>query len=257
MRRSALTALALAALALGIYAGTSPDSSSEASPTVAIAAKRLVSVRVSKCERSETIGRSAIFTGRMRAIEGTDRMRMRFTLQSRVGTGRYRTVKTAALKHWRKSKPGVRRFTYRQRLKALPEGAVYRMLVRYRWYGADGERLKGAKRRSRGCDQRPQLPNLRPIRIASAKVASNDFLYTVRLANYGKAPAVAVPVELSIDSRPAAPLTVAAIPAGTVVAVRFRGPSCKVQVEARVDPEDKIRESHEDDNKRGASCPLR
>lgn len=256
MRRTALIAAALAALAVGAFAATPADSASQANLGARAAAKPPAAVRVVDCVRSDVVGRSALFAGRMRAVDGTERMWMRFTLQSRVGHGRYRTLDAAALKHWRKSRRGVRRFTYRQRVKALQEGAVYRAVVRYRWYDEAGARLKGAKRRSRGCDQRPELPNLRPIGIRSRKVATNDFLYTVRVANYGKVRAAQVPVELSIDSRPAVPLTVASIPAGTVVAVRFRGPRCKTQVEARVDPDDKVGESREGDNDRGASCPL-
>jgi hypothetical protein len=256
MRRKPLIAAGLAALAVGAYSAPPADSASGVAPSASVAAKRLATVRVAECVRSDALGRSALFSGRMRKLRGTDRMWMRFSLQSRVGHGKYHKVDAPALSHWRKSRPGVRRFTYRQRVKALQEGAVYRVAMRYRWYDSDGNRLKSAKRRSRGCDQRPDLPNLRPIGVAATKLATDDFRYTVRVANYGKAGASAVPVQLSIDSHPALPLTVGAIPAGNVVAVRFRGPRCKTQVEAKVDASNGIEESRESDNRRGASCPL-
>jgi hypothetical protein len=255
MRRRALTALGLCALAVGAYAATPVESTVDAAVS-AKSAKRTASVRVSQCVRSDVLGRSTLFTGRMRAVKGTERMGMRFTLQSRVGRGSFHTVMAPELAKWHKSKSGVRRFTYRQRVEALEEGVVYRAVVRYRWYDADGHRIRSGKRRSRGCDQRPDMPNLRPIRIYSKSLSETSTLYTVRVANYGKVGAMNVPVELSIDGRAAAPLTVDSIPAGAVVAVRFRGPNCHTQVQARVDPDDTIHESREHDNSRGASCPL-
>jgi hypothetical protein len=256
MRRRVLTACAFAALAAGAYAATPADSSLPTSPVGASKSKRMTSVRVVDCERSDLVGRSALFSGKMRAVRHTERMWMRFSLQARVGRGKFKPLRAPGLSRWRKSKAGVRRFTYRQRVRALEEGVVYRSIVRFRWYDAEGKRLRRAKRRSRGCDQRPNLPNLRPIRIGGKKISGGKALYTVRVANYGKAGARHVPVELSIDSGPAAPLVVNSIPAGAVVAVRFKGPRCGTQVEARVDPDDAIRESRESDNSRGASCPL-
>lgn len=255
MRRRALTALTLSALAVGTYAATPVDSSVQAAAGARAAAK-VASVRVGKCIRSDELGRSAVFTGRMRAVKGTDRMGMRFTLQARVGRGTFHTIVTPELAKWHKSKSGVKRFTYRQKVEALQEGSVYRAVVRYRWYDESGKRIRGAKRRSRGCDQRPDLPNLKPTKITSKKLTSTRSLYTVRVANYGKAGATDVPVELSIDGRAAEPLTVDSIPAGAVVAVRFKGPTCQTQVQAKVDPDHKITESREGDNSLGASCPL-
>lgn len=256
MRRKPVIAAALAALAVGAYGAVPADSAPEAAPPGATAAQRLTSVRASECVRSDALGRSALFSGRMRQVRGTDRMWMRFSLQARVGHGKYHKVDAPALGHWRKSRTGVRRFTYRQRVKALQEGSVYRVVVRYRWYDSDGKRLKSARRQSRGCDQRPDLPNLRPIGIASKRLAANDYRYTLRVANYGKVGAGAVPVQLSIDSHVAQSLTVAAIPAGTVVAVQFEGPRCHTQVEAKVDASHSIQESRESDNSHGWSCPL-
>lgn len=255
MRRRALTALGLSAIAVAAYSAAPVDSPVQAAPG-ARAAHRAASVRVSRCVRSDGLGRSALFTGRMRALKGSKRMGMRFTLQSRVGRGRFHTIVAPQLAKWHKSKIGVRRFTFRQRVEALEEGVVYRAVVRYRWYDADGKRIRSSKRRSKGCDQRPDLPNLRPTKVTSKSLSKTRALYTVRVANYGKAGAIQVPVELSIDGRAAEPLTVDSIPAGAVVAVRFRGPTCHTQVQARVDPDDTIHESREHDNSRGASCPL-
>lgn len=256
MRRKSFIAAALAALAAGAYTAVPADSASELAPSATAAAKRLASARVAQCVRSDALGRSALFSGRMRSVKGADRMWIRFSLQSRVGQGKYHKVDAPALSRWHKSRHGVRRFIYRQRVKALQEGAVYRVVVRYRWYDADGNRLKSAKRRSRGCDQRPDLPNLRPIGIASKKLATGAYRYTLRVANYGKAGASQVPVQLSIDSAPASPLTVATIPAGTVVAVRFTGPRCGTQLQAKVDASHSIEESRESDNSLARSCPL-
>lgn len=256
MRRTPLIATALAALAVGAHTAAPADSATGPSPAATAAAKRLASARVAECVRSDALGRSALFSGRMRKVKGTDRMWMRFSLQSRVGAGKYHKVDAPALNHWHKSRHGVRRFTYRQRVKALQEGAVYRVVVRYRWYDAAGRRLRSARRRSRGCDQRPDLPNLRPIGVAAQKLGPDNFQYTLRVANYGKASASQVPVQLSIDSKPPSPLTVPTIAAGTVVGVRFTGPRCKTQLQAKVDASHTIEESRESDNSRGWSCPL-
>ena len=133
--------------AAGPLATVAPDTGSDAR-------RGPMSVRVLECLRGPAAGdRLAVFRGGMRALPGAERMSMRFKLQERVGAREFRTVKAPGLGVWRKSRRGVRRFAYRQRVLALAEGSAYRAVVGFRWYAADREVIRRATRRSRPCMQ--------------------------------------------------------------------------------------------------------
>ena len=78
-------------------------------------------------------------------------MAVRFQLLERTREGSVRSVSAPGLSAWRRSRPGVRLFAYRQRVEGLARGSTYRMRVHFRWYGAGAEVIRRAVRRSRPC----------------------------------------------------------------------------------------------------------
>jgi CARDB len=209
-------------------------------------------VKLRSCSLEE---RSAVFHVRMRRVRGTDRMGMKLTLLERPGGGRYRRVRAPRLGRWRKSRRGVRSFRFRQRVEGLAEGSTYRMVVRYRWYDENGERIKSARRTSRPCRQFVALPNLRVHLLGRRRTAvPGVWRYEVRVRNAGLGPAANVPVQLSVDRAVVDTAEVDELQPGEVRTVRFRGPACNSGYEAMADPDGAIQESNEADNRQGAGC---
>jgi hypothetical protein len=238
MRLRTATTCAIAIVAVGVVAA------SAATP-----GKPLQAVKVVKCSK---FTRSAGFVGRMRAIEGSERMGMRFTLFERLVPQRtYVDVDTVGLGVWRNSLPGVQRFTYRQAVRALSEAAAYRMSVEFRWYDADGEVVREVLRRSRRCRQPGRLPNLKveDIRIRT------DGSYAVLVANTGKDVAVRPSVLLFVDDEDAGAVTAGTLGPGKQRWLRgYTSHPCVGHASAVADPMGRLRESAEDDNGRTASC---
>src|SRR6266540_3891520 len=114
MRRALLTA-ALAAAAL---------------PAAATAAASLpASVKLVTCSVAE---HDAAFYARMQEVPSASRMAMRFTLLEQTGGDATTRVKIPGLRRWHWSKPGVKRFGYRQNFRNLPENASHRVRVNFR-----------------------------------------------------------------------------------------------------------------------------
>jgi hypothetical protein len=209
-------------------------------------------VRLKECSRED---HTAVFYARMRHIPGAHRMWMRFTLlERRDGSERFERVSAPGLGRWRKSNLGVPSFGYRQRVRGLTEGSAYRMLVNFRWYGDADELIWRTRRRSRACRQL-DAPNLR-ARVMSAEPTSfpGDVRYAVRVRNVGVQDATRVAVRLAVDGEDVDTIVLARLRGGESQFVHFRGPSCKQQVAAKVDPENAIEESDEHDNRHVALC---
>jgi hypothetical protein len=238
MRRALLTtALAAAALA--------------ALPAVASAQQLPTSVRLVDCSFEE---HEATFRGSMRAIEGSTRMAMRFTLLERTGSDGFEPLKAPGLGRWRRAQPGVVSFGYRQVVKALPENAVYRMRIDFRWLGADGSVLAQVQKSSRPCRQFASLPNLRvEVLDASATNVAGVVRYRVLVTNAGRAE-VTAPVQLSVDDAVIDTATATLLP-GESRQLDFRGPTCRREITAAADPEGTIVESSESDNLDEVPCP--
>ena len=222
------------------------------------AARRLASVRVVECSRGpDAIDRHATFRGAMRRLPGTHGMSMRFSLQERVGDGRYRTVKAPGLGVWRKSHPAVRRFSHRQRVLDLAEGAAYRAVVSFRWYDTDGELIRRAKRRSRACNQPGLLPNLGVLWIGAGVPlpgAPSSATYAVRVINRGHAAAPRFGVSFAVDGTTVDTQSVGELAPGEVRQLFFVGPPCRSSLTARVDTADDVRETSERDNPATVAC---
>lgn len=219
--------------------------------------KRVAGVRLTECARGAAVeaGR-AEFRGVMRRVEGTERMWMRFTLEERVGDGEFAQVPAPGLEVWRKSRPGVERFVYRQEVLALAEGSIYRVRVHFRWYDGEGRLIRREARRSRKCRQPGMLANLRVGRIMAVPLrgSPNIARYAVQVANRGRGPAEGVEVSLAVDGGAVDVAPVGALAPGEVRRVFVNGPACTTSIEGRVDPRDLVRESSEDDNTHNVPC---
>src|SRR5687768_1065893 len=97
-------------------------------------------VRVADCVSAlETSERHATFAGDMRAVPGTARMQMRFTLMARINRrDGWARVAGGRLGTWVTSYPGKVRYVYDKRVAGLLAPADYRVRVRFRWVDADG-----------------------------------------------------------------------------------------------------------------------
>jgi hypothetical protein len=191
----------------------------------------------------------------MRTLEGAERMSMRFSLLERGDDGRYHPVRAPRLARWRKSRPGVAAFGYRQKVKGLAPDAVYRARVHFRWHDADGQLLRRARQRSRPCRQAGPLPNLRARVLSSGPTATAGVVrYSVRAANIGGAPAEQVGVSLAVDGSAVDTQTVPRLEPGEGRVLEFRGPRCEGSVRTAADPAGTVRESAEDDNAQSLTC---
>lgn len=251
MFRTILTAT-LAVLAIAVVGAS-------AEPGDGMAKLPLASVRVAECARGPAAeNRLAVFRGTMRRLPGTEEMWMRFKLQERVGAGRFRTVKAPGLGTWHKSRPGLRRFAYRQRVLALAEGSSYRTIVSFRWYAADGKSILRARRRSPACKQPGLLSDLRVRSIGGGRQVAGvpgAYRYAVNLVNRGQVAAGAFGVSLAVDGGTVDTLAVSALAPGESRSLLFSGPACRGTVTAVADPEDTVREVSERDNTLTSPCP--
>jgi hypothetical protein len=134
-------------------------------------ASRLAWVKVTSCSRADN---SAVFYARMQTVGGAERMAMRFSLLERAEDGSYEPVEAPGLGRWRRSKPDVGAFGYRQRVRNLTEGSIYRARVQFRWYDAEGDVLRRARRVSGPCSQAGPLPNLRVRLVGTAPTEFSD-----------------------------------------------------------------------------------
>ena len=209
-------------------------------------------VKVSSCSRFD---HSASFYGRMNRQLNAERMAMRFTLLVRGPGDVFTPIKAPGLSRWRKSKPDVRAFGYRQRVRGLADGAFYRVQVDYRWYDRDGEVVRKSRRRSRVCSQAGPLPNLR-VRIADAgpTAIAGVWRYRVRVANPGSALAEGVAVRMTVDGSVVDTRTIDTLEAGAFTFLTFRGPPCGTEAQAVVDPDNTVQESDDSDNAKTRAC---
>lgn len=214
-------------------------------------------MQVTYCSRGGSSGvRRAVFRASMDSVPGAKSMSMRFILKEQVGRGPSRRVKAPELAGWRHSRPGVARFTYRQRVLPLETGVTYRMIVRFRWHDEAGGVIGSARRRSARCSQGRALPNLAVTAVAVRPgPTALTARYRVTVSNSGRARAKGAEIALlvdgdDVDHQPFGPL----LP-DERRRVWFVGPVCAASIEARVDPDDLVRESSEEDNARLTPCP--
>jgi hypothetical protein len=197
---------------------------------------------------------SAAFYGRMRPIEGSDRMSMRFTVLERHVDG-YEALKVPGLSRWHRSNPGVSAFGYRQTVRGLQPGGLYRGQVSFRWYSAEGELIERTRRTSTACRQFDDVPNLTTRLVGAEPTKVPGVLrYMVELSNSGVAPAAEVDVRLSVDGSVVDTVTVSTLAPAERREVAIRGPACTSTVASLADPEGVIVESSEGDNGHTLPC---
>jgi uncharacterized repeat protein (TIGR01451 family) len=208
-------------------------------------------VKVVDCSPDDA---SAAFYGRMRSVDGSDRMWMRFRLFERQFE-RFTELKALGLSRWRRSKPGVSAFGYRQEVRGLRAGGEYRVLVSYRWYADDGTVMERTRRRSAVCRQYEGLPNLASTVVRAERTKVPGVVrYLIAVSNTGAAPAKGVELRLTVDGGVVDSNTVAALAPGERREVGFRGPACASSVESLADPAGVIAETSEQDNLHRLAC---
>jgi hypothetical protein len=247
LRRAILTATLAACLLAPAQVGARSGAGKGVEALTPVA-----SVKVSSCSR---VDHSAMFYGRMKRLAGADRMAMRFTLLQRAEHESFAPLRAPGLGRWRKSKHAVRGFGYRQRVRGLVDGSLYRMQVDFRWYDEEGSVIRRTRRRSRTCSQAGPLPNLR-VKVMDSTPTAIDGVsrYEVRVANRGTAAAQLVDVALEVDGSAVDTQTVARLDPNQKQLLTFRGPTCVNGVRATVDPGGMVRETAEHDNVQALSC---
>ena len=119
------------------------------------------SVHLKECTTgSDPSQRSATYQAWMRSVPGSVRMALRFRLIARYPGHRPQAVGSSKLSKWHRSHSGVTRYGYKQTVKELAAAGSYRAVVRFRWYDADHNVIRRAKRVSEACVQKGELPNL-------------------------------------------------------------------------------------------------
>ena len=223
-----------------------------ASAVPASAAPQPALVKLVKCSVAE---HEAVFRGRMTRVDGAARMWMRFTLLERTGSAGFKPVRAPGLGVWRKSKPGVEVFGYRQAVQGLPLNAVHRMRIDFRWLDEERIVLQQFQRHSPSCRQFEALPNLTVTVVGSdATKVKGVTRYRVRVGNPGKAAVANAHVAFRVDGALVDEVTVPSLGAGWQRTVSFRGPDCGRSVSAQADPAEAIVESSEADNLHELAC---
>lgn len=240
MRRRLLIAPLLATAALA------------AATTPAVGEPKLpATVKVKECAIENG---SALFIARMRQIDSSDQMWLRFRLLEKSDSG-FHPLKAPGLGRWRKSNPAVGTFAYKQAVRGLESGSLYRASVDFRWYDAEGELIATARRRSAPCRQFDVLPNLvaAPVGVKTLRQAG-VVRYRVLVTNEGIATATGVPVRLWVDGDVVDTVTVPELLPAERRVIAIQGPACQRSVKVDVDPDGVIVESSEADNAREVDC---
>ena len=199
--------------------------------------------------------RVAGFVGSMPAMNGADRMQMRFELQRRRPDEKlwHRMRGVAGFGVWESAMPGRAGFVFHKRVDGLRVPAAYRAIVRFRWQRSDGLIVRHVRKRTPACSQ----PDLRPDLVPGALSAVLDArpalaVYTLVVRNAGRSPAGPFTVRVA-----GASVEVAGLDAGAQADVAVIAPACLPgsAVRAVVDADQRIDEADERNALR-RRCPL-
>src|SRR3954454_16574909 len=134
-----------------------PAASLAARRADAPAAGNLVT-KIVTCDVS-TSAHAAAFYARMETIAGASKMQMRFQLMERLGRDdTFNKLDVPALRVWRTSQAGVKRFGWKQIVDGLHIGGAYKAHVLFRWLDASGNVVDSQTRDTPVC--RGPLPNI-------------------------------------------------------------------------------------------------
>ena len=200
--------------------------------------------------------RVATFNGRMDAVEGSDRMAMSFTLQTRPrGRRHWQRIRIAGFGAWHTSASGRHRYVYTKRVEGLVGPARYRVQVRFRWLDADGAVVRSARGASPAC----QVPDPRPdLGVTAVTVRPGRTHYVVTVRNAGRSDAAPSSLQLDLgDGRPPLTAPVGGLASHEVQTVVLDGRACTsgAVLTATADATDVVDERDEDDNALSVTCP--
>jgi hypothetical protein len=195
----------------------------------------------------------------MHSVRSGDQMQVRFDLFRRANRlARPVHVGGPGLGTWNDATHGVARFRFRKTIANLPARAQYRVAVRYRWLDGSDQPFAHAYRRTPWCVQPDPRPDLRPVAVTSAPgPGPNRTTYFVVVRNEGHSLAGPFDVELAVDGARQPAVTVAGLAAGERRGVAIVGRDCPAggTLEATVDPDNRIDESDEADDRASFPCP--
>jgi hypothetical protein len=197
--------------------------------------------------------RAATFYARMQSIPGSSKMQVRFQLMERLGRESWNKLDVPALRQWRTSSAGVRRFGWKQTVDALRLGGAYKARVQYRWLSVAGGVLGTQTHDTPVCHG--PLPNLTVSDLTVNPGPTADTRsYRVTVQNSGKLDAGDVGVSLTVDKAVLDTITLSHLAAGDARTVSFIGPVCRHAVRVTADPANSIGESVENDNSQLVAC---
>ena len=212
----------------------------------------------SQCDKDAL---SATFRGSMWSPSREGTMEMRFWLQSRTEADpRWSDPKQPkGFGVWLAARPGVRHYVVDKTVTGLAEGAVYRVVVKFRWRDAAGEVVDRAARRTRACRQPDHRADLVIERVSILEgTQPGTKLYIVRVANDGdsEAPLFATALEVNETVLPQE-TTEAPLAEGEWTDLEFEGPPCESgsSLVARTDTGGAVDEVDEADNGLTVPCP--
>jgi archaellum component FlaF (FlaF/FlaG flagellin family) len=214
-------------------------------------------VRMASCTPwQEETGGSVTYTARMGSVPGTARMLLRFRLFEKYGDGEFERVSGDGLGVWRRSRVGAEVLRHEHTVDGLRQGAVYRMVVHYRWRNADGQLIQRARRRSVSCSQGGGLPNLRVVSVETRPgEVEETAVYRVKVVNNGDATAQNVGVLLRVDGEVVDEAEVIKLlEPNETRTLRFNGPVCRNRMRIVADPKELISELRERDNVLSPTC---
>jgi len=239
-------------LTLAIAALSAVVASLAAAETLRPSARaRVAAVQVLSCSPDE---HQALFRGSMRRVPRTRRMSMRFVLLERTPGRRWARVRARGLTRWKRSRPGVRRFAHRQRVRGLRDGLEYRARVDFRWHDSAGRTIRRRRGLSRVCSLAPPLPDLRVAAVTRAPEGAGD-RYRITVENQGRGTADPTDVRLAVDGGAPQSTGVPALAPGQTAVVELVGPRCGFRVRAVADPFGRVVESREHNNGLLSGCP--
>jgi hypothetical protein len=217
-------------------------------------------VRLTACTTAEEQAeRSAVFEGEMRAVRGTMRLQMRFTLQARTPVQKgWARVAAPKLDTWVSAHPGKRGYVYVKRVDNLLAPADYRTVVRFRWLDADGDVVASAKRVSRTCHQPDPRPDLRLGKVRVRPGAEAGLRrYALVVLNAGETAAGPFAVAFTAPGAPQQRSAITGLAAGARTVVEFEAKACEPgsALEIAIDADDQVEEAFEQDDLVTLSCP--
>lgn len=248
MRRTLATLFLLGFSAGAVPAAAAPD--------------RVVSLKaaLATCETGATaVERFAVFKASMPRVKRAERMELRFDLlQRRPGDDDFVRLAVPKFGVWERAEPRVSAFLVAKRVNALAAPATYRVLVRFRWFAADGSVLRRSERRSKVCRQPDPRPDLVFDSVSAQETDDpQQARYAVVVRNAGRGDMTSsAGVSLTIGERRFPTRTLSLLASGETDTVSFLAPRCNdaTPLELSLDPAGVVEEAGERNNLLSVPC---